>query len=272
MEKTAYAPGESGEIKAYFSTGTFSGHVSKTIRVLSNTKGNDIVRLSFTADVVSDLKPATTSLYFRDVLPGQEYQKDVFIQNNMDQPLEIRDIRVHGDQKIKHLYPLRVNLKKNKDGLEYLTFTLKPDMKMDDIVMQQANFNIEVATNAVKSPTMKFYVIVRMQHPIEIQPTSLFLYGTRSGQKRIRRIQLKSNMGKPLTITDIQCDNKWLKFETVKESDTITHIWVGTKEISQEERDGAHNNLVYNDIVHIKLMAGDEEKTFSVTVRGSMIP
>lgn len=269
MDKTAYAPGESGVIKAYFKSGNFSGPVTKSIRVTSNTIGNKPIRLSFTANVVSDLKPSTTSLFFRDVMPGNSYTKQVFIQNNMEQPLVIGDVKINGDPKIKQQFPMSVSLTKNEEGLEYLVFDMKSEA--GNTVMRQANYSVDVHTNSAKSPVMTFYIILRMQQPIEIQPTSLFLFGVKAGQKRVRRIQIKSNIEKFIRVKDIRCEASELAFDTIAESDTVLHIWVGTQPVETGTDTAAGGN--FTGVIHIDLLVGDnEEKTFSIPVKGSILP
>lgn len=251
---------------AYFKSGNFSGPVTKSIRVTSNTIGNKPVRLSFTANVVSDLKPSTTSLFFRDVMPGESYTKQVFIQNNMEQPLSVGDIRINGDPKIKQQFPMSVTLTKNDEGLEYLVFELKSES--GNTVMRQANYSVDVHTNSAKSPVMTFYIILRMQQPIEIQPTSLFLFGVKAGQKRVRRIQIKSNIDNAIHIKEIRCEAKELTFDTVAESDTVLHVWVGTHAVEP----GAEAGGNFTGVIHIDLVVGDnEEKTFSIPVKGSIL-
>lgn len=260
MDKTAYRPEESGEIHAYFHTGSFNGPVSKNIRVYSNSVGSEVIRISLQATVQSDLKPATTSLYFRDAVPGKTEIKKVLIENTMDMPLEIRDVKLEGSRTTLKQFPVAVELDRGEDGREFLLFSMtpNPDMKL----MERGNLTVAVTTNSPKNPTLRFYAIVKMQKPVEIQPATLFLYGIHPGRARSRRIQLTSHVGR-LTDVKIQYEGKFLSFEKVRESEDLVHVWVGSRTDAPAG--------TFNDLVRIHLKAAGTERTFTVPVRGSII-
>ena len=157
-------------------------------------------------------------------------------------------------------FPVKVELERDPDGKTYFVFSMtpNPDMKL----MERGNLTVSVSTNSPKNPILRFYAIVKMQKPVEIQPSTLFLYGIHPAQKRTRRIQLTSHVG-PLTGIDIQYEGKVLSFEQVRESDDLVHIWVGSLPDAPAG--------TFNDLVRIKLKAADTERTFTIPVRGSII-
>ncbi len=263
MEKTAFLPGESGTIKAYFNTSHYNGNVTKTIQVYSNTDGGgNIIRLRLKATVVTDLKPARTSIYFRNVVPGKSYTERVFIENNMHKPLEIKGHHIVGDTIASRNFPLDVELVRKNDGKEYISVTLK--VKKDIAVMERTNFTLSLDTNSKKMPKMNLFIIIRMQKPVLVNPISLFMFGNHRNAKRAKRIQLTSNTGKPLEILSVQDNNKTFTFETVRENDKIIDIWIGIK--------GDAPLGVFNEIIRIVAKEGDVEHKFSIPARGSVIP
>lgn len=262
MEKTAFLPGESGTIKAYFNTSHYSGTVTKTIQVYSNTDGGgNIIRLRLKATIVTDLKPARTSIYFRNVVPGKSYTERVFIENNMHKPLEIKGHHIVGHVIASRNFPLDVELIRKKDGKEYISVTLKT--KKNVSVMERTNFTLSLDTNSKKMPKMNLFIIIRMQKPVLVKPISLFMFGTHLNTKRARRIQLTSNTGKPLKIVSVTDNGKNLSFETIRENEKIIDIWVGIR------KDASVG--VFNDIIRIVAKEGDVEHKFSIPARGSII-
>jgi hypothetical protein len=262
LEKTAYLPGESGTIKAYFNTSHYNGSVRKSIRVYSNTEGGgNVIHLTLQANVVTDLKPARTSIYFRNVVPGKSYTERVFIENNMHKPLEIKGHHIVGDAIASRNFPLDVELVRKNDGKEYISVTLK--VKKDIAVMERTNFTLSLDTNSKKMPKMNLFIIIRMQKPVLVNPISLFMFGNHRNAKRAKRIQLTSNTGKPLEILSVQDNNKTFTFETVRENDKIIDIWIGIK--------GDAPLGVFNEIIRIVAKEGDVEHKFSIPARGSVI-
>ncbi|RLE23381.1 MAG: hypothetical protein DRJ08_02655 [Acidobacteria bacterium] len=262
MEKTAFLPGESGTIKAYFNTAHYNGSVTKTIQVYSNTYGGgNIVRLRLKATVVTDLKPARTSIYFRNVVPGKSYTERVFIENNMHKPLEIKGHSIVGNVNASRNFPLKVGLVRSKDGKEYVSVTLKALKNMP--VLERRSFTLSLETNSTKMPKMNLFIIIKMQKPVLVTPISLFMFGNHQGVKRVRRIQLTSNTGNPLEIVSIHSKAKIFTFETVREDEKTIDIWIGIR------KDASLG--VFNDIIQIVAKEGKTDHKFSIPARGSVI-
>ncbi len=262
MEKTAFLPGESGTIKAYFNTSHYNGSISKTIQVYSNTNGGgNIIRLKLKATIVTDLKPARTSIYFRNVIPGKSYTERIFIENNMHRPLEIKGHHIVGNVNSSRNFPLEVQLVRSKDGKEYVSVTLKALKNMP--ILEKTSFTLSLETNSKKMPKMNFFIIIRMQKPILVKPISLFMFGNHRKVKRARHIQLTSNTGNPLEIVSIKDNGKTFVFETVRENEKTIDIWIGIK------KDAPLG--VFNEIIKIVAKEGNVEHKFSIPARGSVI-
>ncbi|NOZ13843.1 MAG: DUF1573 domain-containing protein [Acidobacteria bacterium] len=263
MEKTAYLPGESGTIKAYFNTAHYNGSVTKTIQVYSNTNGGgNIIRLHLKATVVTDLRPARTSVYFRNVVPGKSYTERIYIENHMHKPLEIKGYHIVGNVRNSREFPLNVKLVRNKEGKEFVEITLKALKSMP--VLERTSFTLSLDTNSKKMPKMTFFIIIRMQKPVEIKPISLFMFGSHRNATRLRRISLTSNTGKPLKVVSVtETGKKIFTFETVREDKRTIDVWVGIK-------DNAPLG-VFRSIIKITVKDGITEHHFSVPARGTVI-
>ncbi len=262
MEKTAFLPGESGTIKAYFNTSHYNGTVTKTIQVYSNTDGGgNIIRLKLKATIVTDLKPARTSIYFRNVVRGETYTERVFIENNMHKPLEIKGHQITGNVNAARNFPLEVGLIRNKDGKEFVSVTLK--VLKDTPVLERRNFTLSLETNSEKMPKMNLFINIQMQKPVLVKPVSLFMFGNHRNQKRVKRIQLTSNTGKPLEILSIQADEKTFTFERVREDENTIDVWIGIRENAPIG--------VFNAVIRIVAKEGNVEHNFAIPTRGSVI-
>jgi len=263
LDKTAYQPGEEGEIHAFLNTGHYSGTISKSIRVYSNTAGSQVITLTVKVTIVTDLKPATTSLVFRNMKPGETATRQVYMENNMGEPLVLKGFTVKGNKKLTERFDIQVKRVVGEQNKEYLEFRVTP--KPDGPFMERASFTVDVETNSKKLPHLSFYLIANLQKPIEIQPISLFMYGLKAGTARVRRITLRSNTGRPITVVSTETRGP-LPFTTeiVKEDDTTIHVWLG---IPADAPQG-----VFNQVFNIQVNDGKETRTFSVPVRGSVIP
>lgn len=262
MEKTAFLPGESGTIKAYFNTAHYNGTVTKTIQVYSNTNGGgNIIRLRLKATVVTDLKPARTSIYFRNVVPGKSYTERVFIENNMHKPLEIKGHHIVGNVNGARNFKLEVELIRDKKGKEFVSVTLKAPKNKP--VLERSSFTLSLDTNSKKMPKMNLFIIIRMQKPILVQPVNLFMFGNHRGRKRVRRIQLTCNTGKPMKIVSMTDKKHTFTFETVREDAKTVDVWIG---IQKDAPLG-----IFNEIIKIVAKEGSVEHTFSIPARGSVI-
>lgn len=67
LGKWSLAPGESTEVEASFDPKGFRGSMRRTIEVISDDPANGTVTLSFEADVVQEIIPSTTTVFFYDL-------------------------------------------------------------------------------------------------------------------------------------------------------------------------------------------------------------
>jgi hypothetical protein len=149
----------------------------------------------------------------------------------------------------------------NENGKEFIVFDL---LKTNyDYSFSNISIPVSVTTNSKSVPELKFYLIVNLLKPIEIDPTSLFMYKTKIGAKRVKRVTITSNNKKPLKIVDIKTTGLPLTFEKVKESDFITHIWLGIKSDALAGR--------LNGVIILTLKNGEKEKVVKIPVRGTIV-
>lgn len=147
LEKLEFQPGEKGTIPVKFNSKGFSGKITKTVTVSSNSEENLYARLEITGNVnlkdFAELEMTPDTLDFGKVTLGKTYSKKVTIKNPGTLDLEIIEM-THGPE---------VNLgfpdKKIRPGSEVsLEIAFKP--------MQEGNFTtfLKIRTNAYRQRLM----------------------------------------------------------------------------------------------------------------------
>jgi hypothetical protein len=260
LDKREYKPGESGVITAMLNTGTYYGKVSKGITVTTDSTETPVVRLVLVTDVYAELRPMTTTLHFRNVVKGKVLTKKVLVENNMNKPLQINKVEVNTKMLRDKSYKIDAKVKQ-EEGKEYIVFSLEKTNY--DYSFNNISIPVTVFTNSKSVSKLQFYLVVKLQKPIEIDPTSLFMYKTKIGAKRVKRVTITSNNKKPLKIVDIKTTGLPLTFEKVKESDFITHIWLGIKSDALAGR--------LNGVIILTLKNGEKEKVVKIPVRGTIV-
>lgn len=89
-------PGESTEIDATFNPAGMRGVVRKSMQVISDDPDNPTIHLSFEADVVQDVMPSTTALFFDDVARNAPRKGSVRLDSGNGQPVQVIDAKAPG--------------------------------------------------------------------------------------------------------------------------------------------------------------------------------
>lgn len=89
-------PGESTEIEATFNPAGMRGAVRKTMQIVSEDPVNPAITLSFEADVVQEIMPSTTALFFDDVLRSVPRKATIRLQSGNGQPVQVLDAKAPG--------------------------------------------------------------------------------------------------------------------------------------------------------------------------------
>ena len=87
-------PGESTEIDATFNPAGMRGVVRKSMQVISDDPDNPSIRLSFEADVVQDVMPSTTALFFDEVPRSAPRKAVIRLESGNDQAVQVIDAKV----------------------------------------------------------------------------------------------------------------------------------------------------------------------------------
>ncbi len=89
-------PGESTEIEATFNPAGMRGMVRKSMQVISEDPVNPATTLSFEAEVIQEIMPSTTALFFDDVLRNAPRKATLRLESGNGQPVQVLDAKAPG--------------------------------------------------------------------------------------------------------------------------------------------------------------------------------
>ena len=92
LTNDAIPPGETGEIKATFSSGSVSGNINKSITVASNDPDTPKYRLTISGEVIKDLIINPEHIDFGSVSAGKKTSKTVSIKSQTEPHFKIEKI------------------------------------------------------------------------------------------------------------------------------------------------------------------------------------
>ncbi len=94
--KWSLAAGESTEIEIGFDPKTFRGAVRKSLQVVSDDPANPVSTLTFEAEVIHEITPSTTALFFLDVQRSQGRKGSLRLISGNGQPVVVTEVRSPG--------------------------------------------------------------------------------------------------------------------------------------------------------------------------------
>ena len=88
------APGESGTLSITFNSKNFTGDVHKTVTLHSNSSGNRVQVVEFSAKVVDEIAYAPLQFWFKDAEVGKVSRSTVRLRNKAESPLTLKGCRL----------------------------------------------------------------------------------------------------------------------------------------------------------------------------------
>lgn len=89
-------PGESTDVEVVFDPRAFRGHVRKSLQVVSSDPVTPSATLTFEAEVVSEITPSTTALFFPDVSRLGTRKATVRLRSGNGRPVQVTETRSPG--------------------------------------------------------------------------------------------------------------------------------------------------------------------------------
>lgn len=96
LSKWSLEPGETTEVEVSFDPRGFRGKVHKSIQVISDDPGNGATTLTFEAEVVQDVMPSTTTVFFYDLPRTVAKKTTVRLASGNGQPVRVKETKAPG--------------------------------------------------------------------------------------------------------------------------------------------------------------------------------
>jgi hypothetical protein len=203
MEKNLLLPGEETSIDAAFNPAGMRGAVQKSIQVISNDPTNPTVTLTFRAEVVLEIVPSTTSLYFLNVPRNSPRKTQIQLASGNGEPVVITQIESTGT-------PYLTGTWKNEGQTAAVEVLFDPAK----ISAQQRRGNevLRIGTTHRRVPTVEIYATWELRPVITAEPQRIYFVDS-PGKALRDRLILKHLDGKPFTVRSAECRNPQITVE-----------------------------------------------------------
>jgi hypothetical protein len=200
LGKWSLAPGESTEVEASFDPQGFRGVVRKSIQVISDDPAHGTITLSFEAEVIQEIMPSTTTVFFYDLSRTTPKKATVRLASGNGKPVQVKETK--------------------SPGAPYLSATVKTegndailDIDLDGRKIsagkQRGVDSLTVITTSEKMPVINLNVQWELKATVVYTPERV-AWVEPAGKELRSSISLKQAEGKAFRITDIKSSNPLL--------------------------------------------------------------
>lgn len=203
LEKWSLAPGEETFIEAAFNPAGMRGVVRKSIQVISNDPVTRASTVTFEAEVVSEIMPSTTALFFTDVPRSAPRKAELRLVSGNGQPVTITQIKAPGA-------PYLTATWKN-EGNDAMVQVLFEPAKVP-ARQRSGNDAITIGTTNSRMPTIVVNASWEIRPVIVAEPPRVSFVDA-AGKALKGRLMLKHVDGKPFTVKGAECRNSLVTVE-----------------------------------------------------------
>jgi hypothetical protein len=238
LDKTKFAPGESGVVKAEFQASSKPGPDIKNIYVNSNDKKNPRIALTIKAMVVSKVNPAPKRL--RLFLEEENAGCPKIVLNSLDnQPFSIRRFTSTG-QSITADFD---------SSVEATKFVLSPKVDTDKLNENpKGRIYISLTHPEEKAVEIFFDILPKFS----INPSSISLINAKSQKPIVRKVSVLNNYGGAFEIESFSSQNNMIK---ILGQETISSGYQLDLEITPPPSEG---KSIFSEALTIKIKGGEE--------------
>jgi hypothetical protein len=208
LGKWSLVPGESTEVEASFDPRGFRGVVHKSIQVISDDPANGAVTLSFEADVIQEIMPSTTAVFFYDLQRATPKKATVRLVSGNGLPVQVKETKSPGA-------PYLSATVKNEGNDAILEIAL--DGQKISTGKQRGVDSLTVVTTSEKMPVITISVQWELKASVISTPERV-AWVEPAGKELRSPISLKQVDGKPFRITDIRSSNPLIKVEGARKT------------------------------------------------------
>jgi hypothetical protein len=191
-------PGKTGKIPVTYNTEIFEGEVAKIIYVDTNVPGRESITLVVQGIIVNPvIIPVKTCWLGKTTNENEPLHGSYLIKYFLDTPMEVADIILPDENTTATMVTVE-KLKKYR-----LDFTVNPPFEKYDLVKR--NIILKIGGKAKKEFILTYSY--QVPPPVEVNPKIVRLDMEKLKEESIeRRINIKSNIEKPIEITDLKFD------------------------------------------------------------------
>ncbi len=214
LGKWSLAPGESSDLEANFDPKGNRGVVRKSIQVTSNDPKNPVVTLTMEADVVQEIMPSTTAVFFTEVPRSTPRKAVVRLASGNGQPVQVAEVKIPGAP-----YFSSVVRSEGLDALIELTF----DGRRVPAGQFRGVDAVTIRTSSANQPTLGISAQWELKSVVTSKPDRV-TWVDATGSEHRGPLTLSHAEGKPFAITGVKSSNPLLiKVEGLTKKSASSH-------------------------------------------------
>ena len=207
-------PGQTGKIPITLSSKNASGPISKSVTVNTNITGTDsTITLQIKGEVWQPIQVTPQAAAFGRITSqdaGEKLIRKLTIVNNLEAPVKL------GEPTCSHA-KIKASVTTLEEGKKFeLTVTLLPPLDSGN-----TSGRITIPTGVADTPTIEVQAYAFVTASVDVTPTSLTLPPTRTADLT-RQFYIRSNVNKPIKITELASSNPAIKLELTDVKDAMT--------------------------------------------------
>jgi len=225
-------PGESTEIEATFNPAGMRGMVRKSMQVISDDPVNPTVTLSFEAEVIQEIMPSTTALFFDDVLRSAPRKATLRLDSGNGQPVQVIDAKTPGAPYLTASF--------RSEGKDVVVEVLLDGRKVPSTHLSGVDV-LTIRTNSERMPLIPINIQWALRPSVTATPARL-AWVEITGKELRATLTLKHADGKPFRVLSAKPTHPLLRVEGAGKPAAIQQEL--TVFLSAQAKAGSYNERV----------------------------
>lgn len=205
LGKWSLEPGETTEVEASFDPRGFRGQVRKSIQVISDDPTKSAVTLAFEAEVIQEIMPSTTSVFFYDVVRTATRKTTMRLVSGNGKPVQVKEVKAPGA-------PYLATAVTTEGNDAVLDISL--DGRKIAASKRRGVDTLTVVTTSAKMPVIPIQVQWEMKYAVLATPERV-AWADAAGKALKSPVVLKQAEGKPFQVTSFKSSNPLISVEGI---------------------------------------------------------
>lgn len=225
-------PGESTEIEATFNPAGMRGSVRKSMQIISEDPVNPSITLSFEADVVQEIMPSTTALFFDDVQRSTPRKATLRLESGNGQPVQVLDAKAPGAPYLSATF--------RSEGRDVVVEVVLEGSKVRP--MQQSGVDtLTIRTRSERMPLIPISIQWALRPSVTASPAKV-AWNEVAGKALRATLTLKHADGKPFRVLTAKPSNSLIQIEGVGKAAAVRQEL--TISLGAKARAGSYNEHI----------------------------